>query len=124
MSMIERVAADACPGDVPYALATSDTSRRIQIPDEMRGAYCAFTAAAVDVMIRFGDATVTVSASDVSTVAGGVITAEGTEPHIRVHAGTTVHWRLQGAWTHMADISESTAGRFEFVRAQGAFGAD
>lgn len=116
--------ADVCPGDDAYALATSASSRRLEIPAAMIGKYCWFTAETITVYVRFGDDEVDVASSAVSTVDAEVLTVEGSEPHITIEAGQTVHWRLQGTWTHMADIAADTSGKLRFGLAQGEFGAD
>lgn len=123
-SIIERMSADVCPGGDPYALDTVTTSRRLKIPASMTGKFCAFTAEASTVYVRFGDETVEVSAAARSTVSTEALTADGKEPHLTIEAGSTVHWRIPASATHMADISADASGVFRFGSAQGGLGAD
>lgn len=122
-STIERMAADACLGADPHALATSATSRCLTIPAAMRGKFCVFQAEGSDVWIRFGTASdLAVSATAVSTVNDGALTAVATCAHVHIPAGVTLGFRLDPSWTRMADISADTSGYFRFGVAQGAFG--
>lgn len=123
MSGIERAEADACPGDDPYARDTSTTAERIEIPADMRGKFCVFSAETETAYVRFGDGAVTVDASARSTLTAEALTPDGTEPHITVPAGGEIHRRLQGEWTHLSHVA-GAAGVLRFGLAQGDFGAD
>lgn len=123
-SQIEIMSADVCPGGDPYALATVATSRRLAIPASMIGKFCWFTAETITVYVRFGGSSVDVASSAVSTVDTEALTVEGSEPHLTIEAGTTVHWRIPADATHMADIGADTSGKFRFGPAQGAFGSE
>lgn len=123
MSQIQIMEADVCPGDDAYALDTSTSSTRVEIPAEMRGKFCVFVAEDAAAHVRFGDATVTVDASARSTLDGEALTPDGDEPHISVPAGGEIHRRLQGGWTHLAFVA-AEAGAIRFGVAQGGFGAD
>lgn len=124
MSGIERMAADACISGTPYARTTVTDDEVLVIPDEMVGKFCWFQAVTSDVAVRFGDSSVSVAISARSSESSGVLTAEGSEPHLYIVAGTTVQWRIPSDVTHMAHVSEDTSGVFRFGLAQGEYPAD
>jgi hypothetical protein len=126
-SQLERMAADACPGDTPYCLATTATAngQRITIPAEMVGKFCWFGAQTLDVFIRFGTGSLQVDATQVTTLSSEDVDVAGAKvPHLFVPAGSVVHWRLDAGWTKMCHISSGTSGFFRFGLAQGHFGAE
>jgi hypothetical protein len=128
-TQLERMAADACPGDTPYCLATTATAngQRITIPAEMIGKFCWFGAQTLDVFIRFGVTadSIQVDATQVTTLTGEAVNVAGPKvPHLFVPAGSVVHWRLDAGWDKLVHISSGTTGFLRFGLAQGHFGAE
>lgn len=114
-SKVALQAVDCAPGELSYQLATSATSQRILIPADMRNVFCAFQARTEDVFIRFGGETVSVTITDVSTVASEVLTEDVNTPHLHVPAGQMRTARLEyGKFTHFAHRSAGATGYFIF----------
>jgi hypothetical protein len=109
----------------PHARSTVTTAELLVIPAGWAGKYvrfasCAGSGAAVDIAIRFGDATAVAVIADRSTIDGsGNLTADVNAPHALVIAGTTERFRLDPSWTHFAHISGATTGCLRFALATG-----
>lgn len=124
MSKVIEQAHDMVPGTKPYQLATVTTAngQRVQIPAEMKNAYCVFSAEGFDVWIRFGDGTVQVipTAAGDSALASEVLTEDAQTPHLHIPAGQERHRRLPGGlYTHFAHVSTAATGKFRFGRLNG-----
>lgn len=123
MSVLDQ-AADYVLG-TPHARATVTTAELLVIPSGWAGKYvkfasCAGSGAAVDIAIRFGDATAVPVIADRSAIdVDGVLTADVNVPHTLVMAGTEQRLRLDPSWTHLAHISAATTGCLRFALATG-----
>ena len=116
MSIPAMAAACGVPSSVgfPVRRATVTTAEVWAIPDVWKGRYVCFRSHGSQVVhIRFGTAdTVSVSASAVSGLAAGVLSANATptEPHIIVPSDGREDEYIDSSWTHLAHISAATTG--------------
>lgn len=124
MSTTERQASDNVPG-TPHARTSVTTAELLVIPTGWAGKFvtfesCAGSGAAVDIGIRFGDATAVAVLTVRSTIDGsGNLTADANAPHIYLRAGEQERIRLDPTWTHFSHLGTGTTGALRFALATG-----
>ncbi|MBK8260242.1 MAG: hypothetical protein IPK80_02770 [Nannocystis sp.] len=125
MSTTERMASDDSRS-APHMRATSVTSHElIVLPSGWAGKYARFesvagSGSAVDIGIRFGDATAAVVLTDRSAIDGsGNLTADVNAPHLYLRAGEEQRVRIPADATHFSHIGTATTGRIRFGLATG-----